>query len=515
MTKRLPLPKTLASRLILVSLIFLFILQVVVISLFVMDMNDKRLKNAVKYSTVKLENIVRLLDNSDYSLYDDILNVNKSYGIFLFFSEYPIIPKQRNIKLEKSTLRELYNNKNRELYISTYQSFSEYPTMGMHLKKNIQDLSKQNKVEIKDYDFQNMHLINDTKHVKKLILNQNEVAPYVKDYLLKNTNTDPEKIEHLDSNTPIYFASIKLENGNYLIFANLSPNRLLPPISNKILYTIIGTTLLGTLIFYLLLNEITSPLKKLAKQAEIISKNYKSPSLPIEGPQEIRELLTSFNRMQKSLTDFISDRTRILASISHDLKTPLTSMMLRAEFLEDSEDKEKLINTIDIMTKMVKATLEFAKSEEKSSELKNINVPTFIETICQNYIDLNKDVKFIPKTNFSKILNFYCNPVELHRIIQNLIDNAIEYGTNANVLLYETEIEMIIEVIDNGPGIPEEKLEEVFAPFTRLDEARNTSNAHIGLGLSIVRNTILKHGAKILLSNNEPHGLKVTIKYPL
>lgn len=115
MTKRLPLPKTLASRLILVSLIFLFILQVVVISLFVMDMNDKRLKNAVKYSTVKLENIVRLLDNSDYSLYDDILNVNKSYGIFLFLSEYPIIPKQRNIKLEKSTLRELYNNKNRNL----------------------------------------------------------------------------------------------------------------------------------------------------------------------------------------------------------------------------------------------------------------------------------------------------------------------------------------------------------------------------------------------------------------
>src|SRR5574344_130155 len=488
-------PQTLTGRLILLSIILLFTMQIIIITAFVIDGRNKRIDDNIKFSLVKIISIVRLLDNTNAKLYPEIIKANHGHGLFMYFSKIPLKPNVRNKQFEQRALNEL-GDENREIYIMTKDN-------------NNADLDKfpiPKEGELHP-------VFGSKKQSKSFKIPSNKANfPIIEDDD-KNTNIADDK--HQNKFTPIFYGSIKLKNGQYLIFANMLPNGIVPKISSNILYTIISITLLGTLCFYLLIKEITSPLKKLTTQAEIISRDYQAKSLPIEGPLEIQELMISFNRMQKTLESFISDRTRIIAAISHDLKTPLTSMMLRAQFLPDSEDKEKMLSTIDVMTKMVKTTLSFARSEDSQQDAEDIHLPSLIESICDDYIDNNQNVSYIEKTPLIKSKIFHTRPIEIRRILQNLIDNALQYGTEAKVSIAEKENEILLEIEDNGPGIPENKFEEVFSPFTRLDKARNTNNAHVGLGLAIVRNTILKQGGTIHLANKQEGGLVVSIIYKL
>lgn len=506
------LPKTLTGRLILLSISYLFALQLIVISAFVIDMNNERINNIIKFSFIKTISIVRLLDNADPRLYDDILKANKS-NLTIFLTDSPIIPTERNISFEKRAKKEL-GSEYREIFIMTTE-FNDVIDDFLFPQDNI--ITAQSSIEQnhnKDFsrDFTNLTRAQFVKSGEIKYLLAKEINKQIKHNrrIFKRKNNKDFTPENFN---PAFFGSIKLNNGQYLAFGSLYRTGYLPPISTNIWYVIIGSTFIGTLLFYLLITGITAPLKKLTTQTNILSHNYKAKGLPIEGPKEIRELMNSFNRMQESLASFISDRTRILASISHDLKTPLTSMMLRAQFLPDSEDKTKLINTIETMTRMVKATLEFARSEETNTEQTKVHLDSLIDSICSDYQDAGKDVDFHIATQLTKASKFLCNTLDMHRILQNLIDNALSYGNKADVYLSEVNSKITIEIVDNGPGIPEEKFEEVFYPFSRLDKARNTSEAHVGLGLSIVRNTILKQGGKIILQNVTPTGLKVTITY--
>lgn len=318
----------------------------------------------------------------------------------------------------------------------------------------------------------------------------------------------------LDTQVSLY-GSIKLKSGYYFTFACYENNTLIPHLSSLTVLAISFATIIGTLLFFLLFTELTRPLKLLMRQAEKLSSDYKTPPLETKGPKEIQDLQRSFNRMQEHLASFIDDRTRILASISHDLKTPLTSLRLRTEFLEENEDTVKLRETIDTMTEMVKATLLFARGDENTDESREIHLPSLLESICNNYTDAGRDISYEESGKFKRVNNFFCSSMDIHRILQNLIDNAFQYGTKVRVRLEETNEQISISVCDNGPGIPEEKLDEVFAPFMRLDEARNTQEGHVGLGLSIVRNIILKQGGKIHLQNAHPHGLEAVITYTI
>ena len=234
-------------------------------------------------------------------------------------------------------------------------------------------------------------------------------------------------------------------------------------------------------------------------------------SIPEDDPQ-YNEVL---NRMQERITTFIQDRTRILAAISHDLKTPLTSIVLRAEMLPDCEDKNKLIDTVSNMSKMVRATLDFARSEENREECRELRLSSLVESIASDYQDNGHDVSFTEESAFKNANTFLCRPTEMHRILQNLIDNSLCYGTQVKVRLQENSDAIRLMVEDNGPGIPEDQQENVFKPFMRLDKARATDDAHVGLGLSIVRNLVLKQGGSIDIENIKPHGLRIAITYPL
>ena len=181
---------------------------------------------------------------------------------------------------------------------------------------------------------------------------------------------------------------------------------------------------LAFLLFFLV-RGFTQPLHTLTKQVNRLSHDYESKPLPVTGPEEIKDLLESFNRMQERITTFIQDRTRILAAISHDLKTPLTSIVLRAEMLPDCEDKNKLIDTVSNMSKMVRATLDFARSEENREECRELRLSSLLESIASDYQDNGHDVSFAEESVFKNANTFLCRPTEMHRILQNLIDNSL------------------------------------------------------------------------------------------
>jgi signal transduction histidine kinase len=479
-------------------------------------MQQKRIDNIVKYSITKITHIIDILDISDSEETTSILKENRDSRLILFLSDKPIIPTNRNFTYENFLQQELQDS-NRKVYLMTNSDNLNLDDFNYTSKKDSNNphpiITQKNNANLTDYTATEEYI---TEQLIKHLQKQLDNTPFKKhnhnSLLSINRNNFYKDIQDFQ---PILFGSVQLKNGKNLIFGYLYNNNVFPPISSNVWYLIIITTLLGTLLFYLLILGITSPLNKLTKQTNILSRNYKSPPLPIEGPEEIQELMKSFNRMQESLSSFITERTRILASISHDLKTPLTSIMLRAQFLPDCEDKTKLIKTIETMSKMIKATLSFIKSEEEVHEVKYENLPNIIKEICTNYQDNNQPVTFLIGNNYNKANNFLCNQLDMHRILQNLIDNALTYGEKANIQLHETEHNIQIDIIDEGNGIPKDQIEKVLSPYYRLDKARDTSEAHTGLGLAIVRNIIIRQGGILKFENLTPKGLKVTIVYTI
>jgi signal transduction histidine kinase len=300
----------------------------------------------------------------------------------------------------------------------------------------------------------------------------------------------------------------QLTDGVWLNAINFKPLKAGIWRPEAILWTTVTAVFL-CLIGAVIARLIARPLKQLAKSAEALGRGEIIPILAEKGPAEVRQLSEAFNLMQQRLTRFVDDRTRMLAAIGHDLRTPLTTLRLRAEFMPDGEARTKLIRTVDEMEEMTTATLNFAKSEATSEETRVIDLNALIDSLCDDLAEIGNDVTFeeSPKTAYR------CRPDGLKRAIRNLIENALRYGGKAMVHLKRTHsnIEIIIE--DPGPGIPEDQMEKVFSPFYRLDASRNSETGGVGLGLSIARTIIHQHGGEIILAANNP-GLRATVALP-
>ena len=214
--------------------------------------------------------------------------------------------------------------------------------------------------------------------------------------------------------------------------------------------------------------------------------------------------------MQQRLNRFVQDRTQMLGAISHDLRTPLTSLRLRCEFIADGEDKEKMLETLAQMEEMLKATLSFARDDYSGEATREVDLQSLLQSLSDDYQDQGHKVELKAA---DKVI-YSCRPALLRRAIQNLVDNALHYAGDAEMTL-ESEGEWLkIAILDNGPGIAEEWLEQVFKPFVRLDPARNMEAGNVGLGLSIARTLIHQHGGELTLSNRPQGGLCATIALP-
>jgi signal transduction histidine kinase len=200
----------------------------------------------------------------------------------------------------------------------------------------------------------------------------------------------------------------------------------------------------------------------------------------------------------------------MLAAISHDLRTPLTSLRLRAEFVQDHDLQEKMLKTIEEIQTMTEAALSYAREDAAVEATRTVDLSALVGSLCDDLAELGQNVTV---SEGPKVL-YRCRPDSLRRAIRNLVENAVRYGERATVSVVRNADSLDIVVEDTGPGIPPADMEQVFAPFFRLEQSRNRETGGVGLGLSIARAIARHHGGDILLENRT-EGLRAVIRLPL
>ncbi|OAM88678.1 histidine kinase [Termitidicoccus mucosus] len=306
--------------------------------------------------------------------------------------------------------------------------------------------------------------------------------------------------------------ALRLGGGDWLNTVFAKPDYLTKTrLTTEYYAALIATALLFAFAAWLIARRISCPLRTLARSAERLGRGESPELLPEEGPDDIRATAITFNRMQVRLRRFVEDRTQMIAAISHDLRTPITSLRLRAEYVEDPEMREKMIGTLDGMQAMTQAVLAFAREESTAETTRTVDIDALIESVCDDLAGLGWDVKFADGHR----IPFRCRPDGLKRALANIIENAVRYGQRARVHLDLAAECLGIVIDDDGPGIAAEDRERVFAPFFRLESSRNRATGGVGLGLAIARSIVRAHGGDIVLANRAEGGLRATIRLPV
>lgn len=258
------------------------------------------------------------------------------------------------------------------------------------------------------------------------------------------------------------------------------------------------------------MSRLTRPLKELARAASALGRGESTAKLSEKGPGEVLDTIRAFNDMQERLSRFVLDRTKMLAALGHDLRTPITTLRLRAEFIDDEEIREKILQTLDEMFEMAEATLSFAREEAAQEKTRLVDVGALVSTTCADLADAGLAVECADTGSFT----IRCRPLGLKRAFRNILENAIAYGRRARVHIEHRRGDVAIMIDDDGPGIPNDDMERVFSPFVRLENSRNTDTGGVGLGLAIARSIIRNHGGDITLQNRPEGGLRVTMTLP-
>jgi signal transduction histidine kinase len=257
---------------------------------------------------------------------------------------------------------------------------------------------------------------------------------------------------------------------------------------------------------------LTAPLSSFAKAAESFSLNGAAAPLPERGPEEIRSVAKALNRMRERITALIDDRTKMLAAISHDLRTPITRMRLRSEFIEDESQRSRMLHDLDQMRSMLESVLSFLRNDRKLEAMTLVDVASTLQLVTDQFADMGQKIAYDGPQHAMAMVR----PDDLHRSVTNLAENAVRFGAEATIRLRLASDSMTIDVEDDGPGISDERKDVMLEPFVRGDDARNMDEVTgFGLGLSIARAIVLAHGGELSLHDRHPHGLIVRIELPL
>ncbi|HIC80537.1 MAG TPA: HAMP domain-containing protein, partial [Kiloniellaceae bacterium] len=258
---------------------------------------------------------------------------------------------------------------------------------------------------------------------------------------------------------------------------------------------------------------ITRPLRALSGAAERLGRGENLEPLAETGPEDVRRTTRAFNAMQERLTRFVRDRTRMLAAISHDLRTPITALRLRAEFVEDAETRQKILETLEEMSGMIEAVIGFARDEATAEATRRVDLVALIQSQIDDLADQGEKVTF-QTAGIEGTLSYDCRPTALKRLLHNLIGNALRYAGAARVSLIRDDQALSVLVEDEGPGIPAEQLEQVFDPFFRVEGSRSQDTGGVGLGLAIARSIAHAHGGDLVLENRPEGGLCARLTLP-
>ena len=251
---------------------------------------------------------------------------------------------------------------------------------------------------------------------------------------------------------------------------------------------------------------VVRPLRRVAEQAGQIGRDLTTPQMAETGPTEVRQVASAMNRMQTRLRQLFDERSRFLAAVSHDLRTPITRLRLRVESIGDDALRARMERDLEEMERMVRETLDFMRDDASREAIGKIDLCAMVEALIDDLAEEGQHVSFEPTSR--PVVE--SRPLALKRCIGNLLANALAYGKNVRVAVAEESGDAVIEVLDDGPGIPESELERVFEPFYRLDESRGDNGT--GLGLSIARSIAESLGGSLVLENRRTGGLAARIR---
>ncbi len=256
--------------------------------------------------------------------------------------------------------------------------------------------------------------------------------------------------------------------------------------------------------------RMTRPLRTLGEAAERLSRDLDAPPLRETGSREMRKATAAFNTMQERLRGMVDDRSLMLAALSHDLRTVITRLRLRAEDIDDEVQRAKALEDLSDMEVMLKESLDAARGETSREPRQKVDLAALVRSLADDLADAGRAVTFAGPER----LVLHCRPVALRRALSNLIDNAIRYGGGADLVLRQDGATAVIEVGDRGPGIPEAAREAMFRPFMRGDPSRNRATGGTGLGLGVARSILRAHGGDVVLADREGGGLLARVTLP-
>jgi signal transduction histidine kinase len=314
-----------------------------------------------------------------------------------------------------------------------------------------------------------------------------------------------DEILSLQDQGQTFTVALQLMDGTWLNFSFASVKSL--PFSSWSHLLALGAGIAAVMVLGVAaMRLITQPIKSLATAAEELGRGARPSDVPEAGLDEVRQAARAFNRMQHRIRRMIEDRTQMIAAISHDLRTPITRLRLRAEFVEDAEEQHKMLADLDQMEAIIKSTLAFAREDSDSEPTAPVDLRALLLEVAESH----PPARVAPGAPCA----LRGRPVALRRCFNNLVENAIRYGGNVEIAIRDLPDAVEVTIDDAGPGIPEERLKDVFRPFVRLEESRNRDSGGAGLGLAIARSVVLAHGGAITLGNRKGGGLRATVRLP-
>ena len=254
---------------------------------------------------------------------------------------------------------------------------------------------------------------------------------------------------------------------------------------------------------------LSRPIQRLSDAAERLSEDLDSPPLDESGPREARQAAHTFNLMQQRIREQVQQRARMLGAVSHDLRTPLSRLKLRLEKIDDDKLQGQMRQDLNDMIGMLDATLTYLHEQRTSEALQLMDVQALVESLCENAQDQGADVEVS-----GHCVPLQVQPMALRSCINNLMDNALRYAGQARIELQDQREQLLIRVIDHGPGIAEDKREAVFEPFFRLEGSRNRNSGGVGLGMTIAREAAQRLGGQLNLEETPGGGLTAIIRLP-
>jgi two-component system, OmpR family, sensor kinase len=301
---------------------------------------------------------------------------------------------------------------------------------------------------------------------------------------------------------------LRQADGRWRVVETRSP-RLLDPWRQHVLLWFLASVLVTAPLAYWFARRVSAPFSAFAGAAERLGRDPNAPPLELKGSAEIGVAAHAFNEMQERLRRYVEDRTQMIGAVAHDLRTPLTRLRFHAEAAQP-ELRRKLADDIAEMDAMLAATLAFVRDATQPGPRARLELASLVDSVASDFIEIGRDVR----VQHGESVVVQGDSLALKRLFSNLIDNAVKFGGLARVRLQQEGAAAVVEVEDDGPGLPEDELEAVFEPFRRAEPSRSRDTGGIGLGLTAARTIARAHGGDIVLANRRGGGLLARVMLP-